>query len=160
MTNEDVFNGARNAFVSYLTLFDAVSREIGKERAATLLSEANKSSATEMAQRYKVQKGDSGIDLQTATTMARNVIDDSYGISSEIVEESPERIVLRIRRCSVFEAGQAAGISPETIEAQCRAGALTYMNTLVSQLNPNLGYKLVKCRNTADGFCEEAVVRK
>ena len=40
MTNEDVFNGARNAFVGYFTLFDAVSKEIGKERAATLLSGA------------------------------------------------------------------------------------------------------------------------
>ena len=160
MTNEDIFSGARNAFVVYFTLFDAVSKEIGKERAAAVLSKANEVSATEMAQRYRGQMGESGIALQAAATMARNAIDESYGIGSEVVEESPERTVFRIGRCSVFEAGQAAGMSPETIEAQCRAGAVTYMNTLVNQLNPNLGYELVKCRSAADGFCEEAIVRK
>ena len=160
MTNEDIFNGARSAFIGYFSLFDAVSKEIGRERAETLLSNANKASATEMAQGVKEQMGDSGFDLEAAATMARNAIDESYGIGSEVIEESPERVVFKVGRCSVFEAGQAAGMSPETIEAQCRAGAVTYMNTLVNQLNPNLGYELVKCRSAADGFCEEAIVRK
>lgn len=160
MTNEDIFSGARNAFIGYFALFNAISNELGKERAAILLSEANKASATEMAQRYKEQMGDNELDIQTAATMARNAIDESYGISSEVTEDNPERIVFRIGKCSVFEAGQAAGMSPETIEAQCRAGAVTYMNTLVNQLNPNLGYELVKCRTTSDGYCEEAIIRK
>ena len=56
--------------------------------------------------------------------------------------------------------GQPAcsGNRSSAAEAECRAGALRYMDTMVKQWNPNLSYRLREFRSSADGHCIEEVV--
>jgi len=46
----------------------------------------------------------------------------------------------------------------KTIEAGCKAGAITFMDSAAKQLNPNLSYRLAKFRSSADDCCEESLV--
>ena len=74
------------------------------------------------------------------------------------MEESPDRAVFKIYKCPVYEAGQMLGLDASTIEAQCRAGSIPFMDNMVKQLNPKLGCQLKKFRSTADDFCEEEIL--
>jgi hypothetical protein len=79
------------------------------------------------------------------------------GISSEVIEESAQRITSKIGRCPLYEAAQELGMDGATIEAICRASALRYMDTMVKQWNPHLSYRLSEFRPSADGCCVEEV---
>lgn len=97
-------------------------------------------------------------NIQEASTLVRNALEQGFGIASQVTEESDNRIVFKLDRCPVYEAAQELGMDADTIEVECRSGAVTYMSTMLKQLNPNLDYELVKCRSSADDFCEEAVM--
>lgn len=45
-------------------------------------------------------------------------------------------------------------------EILCRHSAVSFMNTIVKQIDPNLGYELEKYRSGPDDFCQEAIVLK
>ena len=160
MPNEDTFNGAKGAFMVYQTLFNVLTEELGQERALALNVKANERTGTEIGRMIKEQTGVEEMDIKGATTLVRNAIEQSFGIVSEVTEESDNRVVFKLDRCPVHEAARDTGMDAETIEAQCRSGAVTYMSTMLKQLNPNLDYELVRCRATADEPCEEAITLK
>ena len=97
-------------------------------------------------------------DAKAAASMASSSIREAFGITSEVIEESPQRVVVRCRRCSVYEAGQMVGLDTEVIEAQCRASSIGFMDAMVKQLNPKLSYQLRKFRSAEDDFCEEEIL--
>jgi hypothetical protein len=85
-------------------------------------------------------------------------IEQGFGIPSEVIEASPESVVLKIARCPVYEAARALGMEPEAIEASCRAGSVSFMDAMAKQLNPELRYELRRFRSAPDDACEEAIL--
>ena len=75
----------------------------------------------------------------------------------ELVEESPEKSVLRGNKCPLYTAGQMLGLNDKTIEERCRSGGFEFMNALIKQLNPKLTYQLRKFRSSPEDYCEEAI---
>lgn len=73
-------------------------------------------------------------------------------------EENPDKITCKVGRCPVYEAADMLGMDNNAIEAGCRAGAITFMDSAAKQLNPKLSYKLIKFRSSADDCCEESVI--
>ena len=158
MAMQDTFNGAKSAFTLMMSYFNAVAHEIGLERAAALDTEVCEAMGAAQGKMMKEQAGMQEVDIKTAATMALTSIKEGFGIDSEVIKESPQRIVTRCGGCPVYEAGQMAGLDTETIEALCRTSSIGFMDQMVKQLNPNLSYQLRKFRSASDDFCEEEIL--
>ena len=157
MSIEDTFNGAKNESSFFYAYFNAVAQEIGMERALALATKTFESMGTKLGKMIKEQAGVEEFDPKAA---ALQVINFAKGIGTilELIEESPQKVVIKCGRCPSYEAAQEVGLDAETMETLCRASALRILDTTVKQLNPDLNYKLTKFRSAADDFCEEEIV--
>lgn len=106
-------------------------------------------------QSIKEQAGMEEVDARAAASLARAFMSEVIGISTEVADEGTETVVLRVGRCSLNEAAQVLGMDRAAIEALCRAGAIRYMDTMVKQFSPNLGYDLSQFRPSANASCIE-----
>lgn len=158
MAITDVFEGAKNVFTFYFAYLNAVGEEIGMERAIALDAGMGEVMGAAQGQAIKAQVGMDEIDLATAASLASRSIEEGMGISSEVTEESAERIVCATGRCPLYEAHQLLGADDATIEARCRATALPYMDAMVKQWNPQLSYRLKEFRSSPEGPCLEEIV--
>ncbi len=158
MSIENTFNGAKTALTLMQAYFIAVAQEIGMERAVALDTKVCGEMGGAQGKMMKEQAGRNEIDAKAAASMALDSIREGFGITSEVIEESPKRVVVRCRRCPVYEASQMVGLDTEVIQAQCRASSMEYMDAMVKQLNPNLGYNLRKFRTGPNDFCEEEIL--
>ncbi len=155
---EDTFNGAKSGLTFMHAYLNTVGQEIGMEQAVSLDAKTCKTLGTMQGMMIKEQAGTEELDTRAAAQILGNLIEESFGIPSEVTEESPSKTVCKVGRCPVYEAAQTVGMNSKDIEATCRAGAINFMDAVTKQLNPNLSYKLIKFRSSADDFCEEAVV--
>jgi hypothetical protein len=158
MAIEDTFNGAKNGLALLQGFFNAVAQDIGMERAIALDAKVYKAMGAMQGKMMKEQASMEKFDAKAAASMALNSIRESFGIRSEVIEESPQRVMVRCHRCPVYEASQMVGLDTEVIETLCRASSIGFMDTMVKQLNPNLSYQLSKFRSGPDEFCEEEIL--
>lgn len=158
MAIEDTFNGARNAFTINFKYLNEVAHEIGLERAIALHAKVCEAMGATQGKMMKKQANMDEIDVKSAHPLARSVIKEGFGISSEVIEENPKEVVFKLGKCPVYEACRMVGLNAESIEALCRSSSCGFMETMVKQLNPNLNYQVRKFRSDADSFCEEAIV--
>ena len=157
MATEDAFNAAKTALTFLDAYINAVAQEIGMERAAALATKVFENMGAVQGKMMKDQAGIKEFDAKAAWSLMR-MAPEGLGVSFEVVKESPERVVVKASRCSVYEAAQMLGIDAKTIEAMCRAGPNSFMDTFAKQLNPNLSWRVPKFRSAPDDFCEEEVV--
>ena len=157
MAIEDTFNGAKMAYTSFFAYLNTVAQEIGMERALALITKTDEATGAKAGKMIKDQAGVEELDAKAAVLQAINFI-KGIGIISEVIEESPQKVVYKCGRCPLYEAAQEVGMDAETIETLCRAGGLKFMETMFKQFNPNLNYRLRKFRSAADDFCEEEIV--
>lgn len=158
MAVEDIFTGAQSALTFLNAYINTVAQEIGMERALAVDTQVCEAMGVAQGQMIKEQAGIEEFDAQAAGQVLSKAIEQGFGIVSEPIEESPERMVLKVGRCPVYEAGLAVGMDPEAIEASCRGGAMRFMDAMAKELNPNLSYQLTKFRSGADEPCEETIV--
>ncbi len=154
MAGEDAFDGAKAAFSSYFAFFKTVAQEIGMERTLALGKKTVETMAAMQANKMKEETGIKEFDAKTASSLVWT-IPQTLGITREVVEESPQRVMFKVGRCPIYEAAQTLGLDPESA---CHANPLIHMDALVKQLNPNLSYRLLKYRTAPDDFCEEEIV--
>lgn len=157
MAIEDVFNGAKTALVLYNAYLNTVAGEIGMVRALSLHADMCDAMGSNQGQVLKEQSGMDEFDAKSTWSILKIAL-SNLGISLEVLEETPQSVLVRCGRCSVFEAGRLMGHDAETIETFCRSGPNRFMDAATKQLNPLLGHKLVKFRSEPDDFCEEAIV--
>jgi hypothetical protein len=158
MGTEDTLNGATAAMTLFNAYMGTVAEEIGMERAGSLFTKMCENMGTIQGKMMKEQAGTEEIDTKTAWSLVKNV-PENLGITSEVVEESPQEVVVRLGKCPVYSGAETLGMDAETIEAMCRKGSARLMDTVVKQLNPNLSHQLRKFRSSGDDFCEEAIVQ-
>jgi len=158
MASTDTLSGAKSAFTFFFAYLNTVGQEIGMDRAIALDTKMCEMMGIAQGQAMKAQAGLDEIDITMASSLAGRFIEEGLGISSEVIEESAQRIASRVGRCPIYEAAQAMGMDGASIEAICRASSLRYMDTMVKQWNPYLSYQLSEFRSSADGCCVEEVV--
>jgi hypothetical protein len=157
MAIEDVFNGAKKALTLFDGYFNAVAQDIGMERALSLMTKVCENMGAMQGKMIKEQSGIKEFDAKTASSLLRS-IPEGLGISMEVVEESPKRVVGKVGKCSIYEAAHMLGMDTKTIETMCRAGSNRVMETIAKQLNPNLSFRVTKFRSAPDDFCLEETV--
>jgi len=156
MINENAFNAATFAFASYHGFFGAVAKAVGMEQTLALQGQADEFMGAEQGKMIKEQAGVEQVDAQTAHALLETVI-TTLGMSSRVMEASPQKVVLDAGRCPIYEAGLAVGMKPAEIEASCRSGAIRFMNAAAQQLNPDLSYELLTFRSGPEDSCIEQV---
>ena len=154
----DKLEGARNGLAMSFAYMNLVGEEMGMEKAIALSGKADGVMGDAQGRILREQQGGKDVDINAATTMALDAIKDGFGIISEVIESSPERMVVRCSRCPVYEAAESVGIDTGTIETLCRTGSLKFMDAMVKQFNPKLSYRLRKFRSGPDDCCEEEIV--
>lgn len=107
----------------------------------------------------KEQSGIDEFDAKTANQMLSHAIRHGFGMLSEPIKESPERVVLSVGRCPIYEAALAVGMDPEAIEASWRPSAIGFMDGMAKALNPELSYRVQAFRSSPEDHCVEEVVR-
>ena len=157
MAIEDTFNGAKNAFVFHQAFVNTVAEEIGRERASALETKMCETLGALQGRMAKEQAGIQEFDAKAAHLVCSQVI-GGLGLTSEVTEESPQEVVVKVGKCPIFEAAQLMGLDVQTSEAACRAGAIRFMDTMVKQLNPHLRHELRKFRSAPEDSCVEAIV--
>jgi hypothetical protein len=159
ITVEDTFNGAKTAFLFFGGFYNAVVNEVGEEKALNMMEEMGKSLGVMQGKMLKSQvrrEKIKDITPSSAGSLSSDVL-AGLGIVTENIEENPEKITYKINKCPVYEATRLMGLDSEAL---CRHGAVAFMNTVVKQIDPNLGYELEKYRSGPDDFCKESIVLK
>ena len=108
-------------------------------------------------QELKDRTGTHYVDAVTAARLLAELV-GVVGFEPEVVEESPNRVLLKPGRCPIYEAGRALGLDHSAIEASCRTHTLPRMDKAAKELNPRLRYRLVKFRAGPDDSCVEEVL--
>jgi len=157
MATEDVFRGAKTALIFLNAYLNVVAQEIGMERAIALQTKMCESMGAMQGKMMKEQSGIKEFDAKAAWSLVKN-LKESLGESYEVLEESPQRVVVSNGRCPIYEAARTLGMDAKTIETGCRAGPMRFMDAVAKQLNPSLNLRVRKFRSTPDGFCEEEIV--
>lgn len=158
MASEDIYNGAKTGLTFMHAYLNIVAQEFGMEKALALDTKTCQMLGVAQGQMIREQIGDQEIGTRKASEVLSNLIEEGFGISSEVDNESSKMITFKVGRCPVYEAAQTIGMDDEAIKAGCQAGAISFMDAVTKQLNPNLSYQLLKFRSSGDDFCEEAVV--
>lgn len=157
MSANDKLEGARNAFVFFYAFQEAVGKEIGMQKAIDIAGKVDKEMGAMQGRKMKEQAGAEELDLKAVTALALSSINTGFGIASEMIDQSPEKMVIRCGRCPIYEAAELLGIDPGTTRQLCEAGPLKFMDGMVKQLNPKFTYQLRKFRISAGDFCEEQI---
>ena len=158
MAVEDTFTGAKSGLTFLNAYSNTVAQAIGEEQALALETTTCEALGAAQGMMIKEQTGVEEFDAKASSQVLSNLIEEGFGILSEVVEESPQGVKLKVGRCPVYEAAQELGMDAEAIEASCRATSIRFMDAVTKQLNPKLSYQLTKFLSGADGFCEEVIV--
>ena len=158
MAVEDTFNGAMSGLIFDHAWRNTVAQVLGTEQALAMETKICEAMGTAQGKMIKEQTDIDEFDAITARQMLTNLIEGSFGITSEVIEGDPQRAGTKVGKCPVYESAQALGMEAEAIEASCRAGPIRFMDAIAKQLNPDLSYQLNNFRSTPDGYCEEAIV--
>jgi hypothetical protein len=154
---DDVFNAAKWGLTFFYAYINTVAQEIGRERAVGLMTKMFENIGAMRGKMLKERAGIKEFDAKAAWSPVK-ITKDTIGQNYEVVEETPQRVVVRNGRCPIYEATRTLGMEANAIETVCRAGALRMMDTVLKQLNPNLNVRLQKFRSTPDDFCEEEII--
>jgi len=157
MASEDALNAGKTALMLYMSYFNAVAQEIGTEKATALQAKVCENMGEMQGKMIKEQAGIKEFDAKTAWSFLRNM-PESFGSSIEVLEESPQRVVLKCGKCSIYEAAHALGIDNNTIETMCQFSSNRTLETATKQLNPNLTFQVTKFRSAPDEPCIEEIV--
>lgn len=158
MAVQDTFNGAKSGLTFMQAYLSTVGQEIGMEQALALDTKTCQMLGKAQGMMIREQDGNEEIDSRAAAQILGNLIEKSFGIPIEVTDERPNKTTCKVGRCPVYESAEMIGMDNKDIEAGCKAGAITFMDSAAKQLNPKLSYKLTKFRSSADDFCEETVV--
>lgn len=158
MAVDDTFNGAKSGLTFLNAYVNTVAQVIGEEQAHTLEATMCKAMGASQGKMIAEQAGIGEFDLKSSIHVLQNLVKEGFGIRSEVIGETPQKITIKVGRCPIYESMQALGIDGKAIEAGCRGGSLGFMDAVAKQLNPDLSYELIKFRSSEDDYCEEAVV--
>ena len=158
MAIEDTFNGAKSGLTFLNAYINTVAEVIGEDQAHALETATCQALGAAQGMMIKEQIGVDLFDLKSSSQVLQNLIEEGFGIRSDIQEETSHRIKLNVGRCPVYESMRDLGMDGKAIEASCRGGSLGFMDAVAKQLNPDLSYELVKFRSSPDDYCEEVVV--
>lgn len=156
MSLEDTFSGAETAYVTCLSYINQLAAEHGIDQALEIIATSDTARGTRVGKDINSEGKvyDVNETMQTIVEMAKGI-----GGIDTIKENTPERAitVTGLGKCPIYEAAKSLNMDDQTIERICRAGSLNFLNSVVKQLNPKLGYFVREFRSQEHGGCVEVI---
>jgi hypothetical protein len=117
-SNLDILvNELKNRAKIYLHIYRELSKEIGKDRAIAVLKSAIYARGKEKGVQLAGKIGKPDLHSLALAFMESKGDMDAFG--HEIVEENSDSILLRLNRCTLMEAWEEAGLSPDEQKLMC-----------------------------------------
>jgi hypothetical protein len=158
MVENNVPKGAKTMIILLNGYMNTVGKVIGKEKALNFYTKACDGIGAKRGKMTKQQSDIKQFDAKLAWSMLVKNLKDDSGFTYEILEESPERVVVRNTTCPFYEAAKTLGIDDKTFENYCRAGSMRMADAAIKQLNPKLSIRVQKFRSPSDGYCDEEII--
>ena len=157
MANKDIFNTAKAGTTFFMAYLNTVAQEIGNERAVGL---AAKTFENMGAMRGKMMKEKAGTKKFDAPTLRQAMRDftKNLGLESKVVEETPQKVVIRMGACPNYEAAQEMKIDAKAIDAMCHASCERLADSMLKQLGPGFGFRIKKMRSSPSDYCEHELI--
>jgi hypothetical protein len=114
IARDDVFNAAKTPLVLLYAYSNTVAQELGRERAVGLMTKMFENIGAGQGKRMKEKAGSKEFDAKEAWPYFKT-FPDTVGQTYQVVEESPQRVVARMRRCPLYEAARMLGMDSSTI---------------------------------------------
>jgi hypothetical protein len=154
--SEQAYNAAMNMTGMLGAFFNTVAEEIGREQALASLSKSLENLGAMSGRMMKEQMGIEKLDVSTVGSIMKGM-GETYGLTSQ-VKEGPKTVLVKNYNCPFYDGLRAAGFDHEAIEAFCRHGPATMVESFLGQIDPTVKYQLRKFRSSAEDFCEEETV--
>ncbi|MFW9773808.1 MAG: hypothetical protein ACFFFB_15265 [Candidatus Heimdallarchaeota archaeon] len=153
---DKLYKSSRANLIAFAEFVAKTSQKIGTNEASKLLRETFEASGKYQGLKLKSQSEASYIDAEEAYSLIK-IIPENIGIAWEILEDSPDRIIIKVNRSPFYDACKVAGINPEQFYID---SAIVFMDTIVQHLNPEFQYELLTFKFSDAGFCEEQITLK
>jgi hypothetical protein len=151
-SNVDVLiNEIKNRATIYLHIYRELSKELGQDRALTILKRAVYARGKEKGVQLAGKIGKPDLHQLALSFVEGKGAMDAFG--HEIVEEHSDFIVLRLNRCPLIEAWEEAGLSPDEKKLMCDIAYQIDFGKF-----EGAGYRLVFDCRVADG-CKSCDLR-
>jgi hypothetical protein len=139
-----LINELKNRARIYILIFRELAKEVGSEKAASILKAAlyarGKEKGIQLAQKIGAP------DLHKLTIAFMESAGDMDAFGHEIAEENPHQVILRLNHCPLVEAWEDADLSSEEKKILCDIAYQVDFGKFEAA-----GYKLVFDCRAADG---------
>lgn len=153
MLSENVFVGAKNAFIFELNFLKSLAKEIGMEKALSI----NRRSAEEIGKMQgellKEQINQDQINLFLAYSLLK-IVPENIGIDISVEEETDDVMKLRMKSCPIYEAAMMLRLDPKQV---CNNSTIRFMKTVAKELEPKLKFKVTQYRTDLEDFCKAEI---
>ncbi len=100
MAVEDTFNGAKNGYLMLHAYTNTVVQEIGMEQTLALATKSSETMGAAEGKMYKEQTGIEEFDTKAAFQSLIASI-EGIGVLTEVIEESPQKIIFKVGECPI-----------------------------------------------------------
>ena len=125
--SEQTYNAAMNMTSMLGAFFNTVAEEIGREQALASLSKSLENLGAMSGKMTKEQMGIEKLDVSTVGSIMKGM-GETYGLTSE-VKEGPNTVLVKNYKCPFYDGLRAAGFNHDAIEAFCRQGPATMVES-------------------------------
>lgn len=156
---DDVFDGAKVAYMAYFSYVRTVIDKLGEEEALKIMTISDTARGTKAGQDIRGDQPPFSLEKTRDT-----IIDMAKGIGGidTIIEQDDKHVctLTALGKCPVYEAGHDIGLRDELIEKICRASSLAFLDSVVQAFNPDLCYQVCAFRDMQKGGCIEEITYK
>lgn len=156
---DDVFEGAKVAYMAYFSYVKTVIDKFGEEEALNLMTVSDTARGTKAGR--EIRGGNPPFSLEKTRDTIIEMAKGIGGIDT-IIEQDDRHVctLTALGKCPVYDAAHDIGISDEMIEKLCRASSLAFLDSVVQALNPEFCYKVRDFHDSEQGGCTEEITYK
>lgn len=153
---DDVFSGAKVAYMAYFSYVKTVMEKLGEEEALRLMTISDQARGQKAGREIRGTQPAYTLEktMETIVKMAKGI-----GGIDTVIEQDDRHIctLTAMGKCPTYEAGHEIGMSDEQIEKICRASSLAFLNSVVQELNPELCYQVRSFQDQEQRGCVEEI---
>ena len=144
----DPLAASRDMLVLFYSYVAAVGKEIGMEKALELLKKLSERSGVQVGEMLKKQV--EGDDCKAAWELMQ-ILNKNIPRPMEVIEESPQKVSMRVGKCPMADASKITGLSVDTM---CQNIFIPMTEAAIKAINPDLRVG-VNFRSSPKETCEE-----
>jgi hypothetical protein len=144
----DPLAASRDMLVLFYSYVAEVGKEIGMEKALELLKKLSERSGVQVGEMLKKQV--EGDDCMAAWELMQ-ILNKNIPRPMEVIEESPQKVSMRVGKCPMADASKITGLSVDTM---CQNIFIPMTEAAIKAINPDLRVG-VKFRSSPKETCEE-----